>query len=108
TSKLEQEILDQLRGFEQASSAELAAQVLDVFLQDTGNRLAALRRALDGRDGEAAYQAAHTMQGSASMVGVTSMAESCRELAGAARGGSFDRCEALAAEVGAELRQGPA
>lgn len=98
-SKVASELLDQLRGLEAKGSPGLAAQVLEVFLLDTSSRLTALREALDRRDGKAAYQAAHSMQGSAGMVGVQSMAERCRQLADAARDESFDRCEALAAEL---------
>lgn len=103
-SKLEKEILDQLRGLEAIGSPGFAAHVLELFLLDTSSRLIALREAIGRRDGKAMYQAAHTMQGSAAMVGVASMAERCRELAEAARAESFDRCEALAAELDTGLK----
>lgn len=90
------EILEHLRGL---GSPELAAQVLEVFLQDTSTSLDALREAIGRRDGAAAYRVAHYMQGSTAMVGAASVAQSCAELAAAARSESFDRCEALVGEL---------
>jgi HPt (histidine-containing phosphotransfer) domain-containing protein len=93
------ETLDHLRDLEAKGSPGLAARVLDMFLQDTSTRLDALREAVGRRDGEATYSIAHTIQGSASTVGAVSVAQSCAELAAAARSQSFDRCEALTAEI---------
>ena len=98
-SQLEQEILTQLRGFEHSSSPEFAAQVLSVFIDDTSARLASLRDALEIGDAKRVYEAAHSIQGSASMIGVTSLASACRDLASAGRNGSLDVCKALAAQV---------
>ena len=95
------EVLEHLRGLEAKGSPGLAAQVIEIFLQDTSTRLKALREAVARRDGEAAYHVAHTLQGSASMVGALSLARSCAELIKAARNGSFDRCEAIVADLDA-------
>ena len=103
-SVFEKEILDQLRGFQATGSPEFAARVLEAFLQDMSSRLCALHEAIGRGDGEAAYQAAHTMQGSAAMMGVVSVAEHCRQLGAAARAASFDRCEALAAKLDTGFR----
>jgi HPt (histidine-containing phosphotransfer) domain-containing protein len=96
---LVKDILEQLRALEAKGSPGLARQVLDVFLLDTSNRLNALREGIDRRDFNAIYQAAHSMQGSASMVGARALSERCRELAGAARAESFEPCQALADEL---------
>ena len=93
------DILEHLHGLETKGRPGLAAQVLEMFLQDTSARLGALRDAIGRRDGDATYRVAHTMQGSAAMVGAASVAQSCAELAAAARSESFDRCEALATEL---------
>jgi len=103
-SKLEKEILDQMCGLEAAGTPELASEVLAVFIQDTSSRLIAVRDAIGRRDGEAAYDAAHSLQGSAAMLGVATMADRCRLLAEAARAESFDRCEAIASELEAGFR----
>jgi HPt (histidine-containing phosphotransfer) domain-containing protein len=93
------EVLEHLRGLEARGTPGLAAQVIDMFVRDTSTRLAALRAAIARRDGEATYRVAHTLQGSAAMVGAASLARSCAELISAARIGSFDRCEAVVAEL---------
>jgi HPt (histidine-containing phosphotransfer) domain-containing protein len=93
------EVLEHLRGLEAKGSPGLAAQVIEMFLRDTSTRLASLREAIARRDVDATYRLAHTLQGSAAMVGAASMARSCAELTSAARGGSFDRCEAIVTEL---------
>ena len=101
TPDLGLEVLEHLRRLEAKGSPGLAAQVIEIFLQDTATRLKALREAVARRDGEAAYRVAHTLQGSAAMVGAVSVASSCAELVKAARSGSFDRCEAIVADLDA-------
>lgn len=103
-TRLVKDMLDQLGELEGKGSPGFAAQVLEVFLQDTTVRLTQLREGLRLRDPRAAYEAAHSMQGSASMVGAASVAECCRKLAEASRAGSFDRCHPLAAELDAALQ----
>ena len=93
------EVLEHLRGLEARGSPGLAAQVIEIFVRDTSTRLAALREAIARRDGDATYRIAHTLQGSAAMVGASSLARTCGELTSAARSGSFDRCEAIVAEL---------
>jgi histidine phosphotransfer protein HptB len=93
------EVLEHLRGLEARGTPGLAAQVIEIFVRDTSSRLAALREAIARRDGEATYRVAHTLQGSAAMVGAASVARGCAELTSAARNGSFDRCEAIVAEL---------
>ena len=92
------EILNQLRGLDKGSPG-LAAHVLEVFLQDASNQLTALREGIGRRDSKAIYEAAHSMQGSAAMVGAASLAEQCRQVVAAARAESFDRCDILASEL---------
>ena len=90
------EITDQLRGLE----AGLAKRVLGVFLLDASGRLNALREAIGRRDFKGVYEAAHSMQGSASMVGAVTLADQCRRVAEAAGVGEIDACERLANELG--------
>ena len=98
------EVLEYLRRLEAQGSPGLAADVIEIFLQDTSNRLTALRQAIAKRDGETVFRLAHTMQGSASMIGAVSVARSCSALAKSARGGSFDQCNVLVSELDARFR----
>jgi HPt (histidine-containing phosphotransfer) domain-containing protein len=97
------EVLKYLRRLEAQGSPGLAAEVIEIFQQDTSNRLAALRHAITLGDGETVFRLAHTLQGSASMIGAASVALSCRALAKCARSGSFDQCKVLVAELDARF-----
>jgi len=97
------EVLEYLRRLEAQGSPGLAADVIEIFTQDTSTRLTALRRAIDQGDGETVFRVAHTLQGSASMIGAVSVARSCKALAKSARSGSFDQCRVLVAEVDARF-----
>ena len=89
------EILQHLRRFEANGSPGFAAQVLEVFLRDAAIRLACLRDATASRDGGTVRRVAHTLQGSAAMVGSPQVARQCAELAEAARAGEFAECEVI-------------
>ena len=97
------EVLEYLHRLEAQGSPGLAADVIEVFLQDTATRVTALRLAIDQGDGETVFRVAHTLQGSASMIGATSVARSCNALAKSARSGSFDQCKVLVAELNARF-----
>jgi two-component system, sensor histidine kinase and response regulator len=97
------EVLEYLHRLEAQGSPGLAADVIEVFLQDTASRVTALRRAIDQGDGETVFRVAHTLQGSASMIGAASVARSCNALAKSARTGSFDQCRVLVAELNARF-----
>ena len=98
------EVLEYLRRLEAQGSPGLAADVIEIFLQDTSNRLTALRQAIAKRDGETVFRLAHTMQGSASMIGAASVARSCSALAKSARSASFDQCHVLVSELDTRFR----
>ena len=93
------EVQQHLRELQAKGSPGFAAQVAEAFLRDTATRLIALQDAIARRDGDATCRVAHTIQGSGAMMGAASLARSCAELGTAARGGAFDRCEGLLAEL---------
>lgn len=97
------EVLEYLRRLEAQGSPGLAADVIEIFLQDTSHRLTALRHAIAQGDGETVFRVAHTLQGSASMIGAASVARGCNALATIARSGSFDQCKVLVAELDARF-----
>ena len=97
------EVLEYLHRLEAQGSPGLAAEVIEIFLQDTSHRLTALRHAIAQEDGETVFRVAHTLQGSASMIGAASVARGCNALAKSARSGSFDQCKVLVAELDARF-----
>lgn len=97
------EVLEYLHQLEAKGSPGLAAEVIEIFQQDTSNRLTALRHAIALGDGETVFRVAHALQGSASMIGAASVARSCHALAKSARSGSFDQCKVIVAELDARF-----
>lgn len=97
------DVLAHLRRLEARASPGLAAEVIPIFLQDTSARLTALREAIARQDGDAAYRVAHTLHGSATMVGAASLERGCAEIIRQVRSGSFDLCEPIVAELDADF-----
>lgn len=102
------EVRGHLRALEARGSKGLVAQLIDTLMSESSAQMAALREASASGDGERLFRAAHTMQGSASMVGAGSVARLCEDLARNARKGAFDRAVPMVDRVEAafeEIRQ---
>lgn len=97
------EVLEYLHRLEAQGSPGLAVEVIEIFMHDTSHRLTALRHAIAQGDGDTVFRVAHTLQGSAAMIGASSVARSCSALAKSARSGSFDQCRVLVAELDARF-----
>jgi HPt (histidine-containing phosphotransfer) domain-containing protein len=97
------QVLEYLHRLEAQGSPGLAAEVIEIFMQDTSTRVTAIRHAIDQGDGETVFRVAHTLQGSASMIGAVPVARSCDALAKSARSGSFDQCKVLVEELEARF-----
>src|SRR5712691_6442763 len=92
-------VVAHLRELQARGSHGLVAQLVDTLMSDTAAQLQSLRDAANRRDHEAIYRAAHTLQGSAAMVGAESIAQACAELARTARHGSLDHIGPFVAEI---------
>jgi len=80
-----------------------AVHIIEIFLQDAAVQLSALREAVERHDGAAVERVAHTMKGSAAMLGASSVARSCAELIHNARQGSFDGGATIVAQLEDEV-----
>jgi HPt (histidine-containing phosphotransfer) domain-containing protein len=80
-----------------------AVHIIEIFLQDAAVQLSALREAVERHDAAAVERVAHTMKGSAAMLGASSVARSCAELIHNARQGSFDRGAAIVSQLDDEV-----
>ena len=89
------DVVSHLRRLQARGSHGLVAQLVDTLMSESSLQLQAVREAAARRDGEALFRAAHTLQGSAAMVGAESVARVCKELARVARDGAFDRARPL-------------
>jgi HPt (histidine-containing phosphotransfer) domain-containing protein len=83
--------------------AEFFAELIDTYVADAPVQVDSLRAALEAGDVEALVRPAHTLKSSSASLGAMGLAEQCRQLEHAARGGSLDGAagavEAVAAEV---------
>jgi CheY-like chemotaxis protein len=70
--------------------SDMAFHVMEIFLRDASSQMLALREAVAARDTTTIERVAHTMKGSAAMLGATSVARSCAELIQSARLGSLN------------------
>ena len=85
------------------AGAGTAAHIIEIFLQDAAVQLSALREAIERRDAPVVERVAHTMKGSAAMLGASSIARTCAELIHNARQGSFDGGAALVSQLDDEV-----
>jgi HPt (histidine-containing phosphotransfer) domain-containing protein len=69
---------------------EAAAHVLEIFLREASTQVPALREAVVRRDPVMIERLAHTLKGSAAMLGAVSVARNCAELILSARHGLYD------------------
>ena len=85
------------------SAPGTAVHIIEIFLQDAAAQLPALREAVERHDAGAVERVAHTMKGSAAMLGASSVARSCAELIHNARHRSFDGSAAIVSQLEGEV-----
>ena len=93
------EVTRHLRELEQRGSRRLAAQLVESVTTDTARQAEALRHAADRRDATALFRAAHTLQGTAAIVGADSVADMCAQIVRSSRKGSFAQLDVIVAQV---------
>ena len=89
-----EERLEALKALSAGPGPDMAAQVIEAFLQQGENDLATMRRALAQGDAAALAEAAHGLAGSAALLGARDLAESAGELAALGRRGDLAPCAA--------------
>ena len=93
------EVTRHLRSLEARGSRALVAQLIDSLMSDSSAQLNALRRAVASGSRDDLYRAAHSLQGSAAIVGADSVARTCSELVRTARAGSFEHVDRILAHL---------
>jgi putative two-component system response regulator len=102
------EVHGHLRALEARGSKGLVAQLISTLMTESSTQMSTLRGAVARGDRDGLFRAAHTLQGSASMVGAESVARVCSELAKQAQVGAIDQVKPIvdSVEVGFEsIRQ---
>ena len=93
------DVLEHLRRLQERGSHGLVAQLVDALMSESTLQLQAVREAAARRDSDALFRAAHTLQGSAAMVGAESVARTCSSLARTARNGEFEQVGPFISQV---------
>jgi HPt (histidine-containing phosphotransfer) domain-containing protein len=80
-------------------------ELVDTFVRDAPRLVEAVAAGLGRDDAEAVRRAAHTLKSNAATFGAVTLADACRELENAARGGTLDGLGALLERVEQEYRR---
>lgn len=83
----------------------LFRELLEVFLHDTPERMATLRRAADTGDARGMRHVAHTLKGTSGYIGAHRLVRICKELEASVQGAELTSALALVAQVEAEYRR---
>jgi two-component system, sensor histidine kinase and response regulator len=113
---LDPDVLAGLRELQQDGEPDLLAELVEMFVSDTGPRLAALRDAVESGDPSGVERTAHAMKGSAGNMGARNMSNLAADLeeigASGDLAGAAQKLERLVEEYGrvrpalAELTKG--
>jgi signal transduction histidine kinase/CheY-like chemotaxis protein len=87
----------------QAAPSGAAPDAINMFVREAARLLVSLREAFWRRDIGAVERAAHTLKGSAAMVGAAAVASSCTELMHAVHRGAFDEGAGTLARIDLDM-----
>ena len=102
SAHLDPSVVADLRALGSATE-DVLGEVIGLFLGDVPLQLSALTVALEAADGEATWQVAHRLKGSALGMGAWRMAQICAAVEAAARARAFDGIPARLTELVAEF-----
>jgi CheY-like chemotaxis protein len=102
-SPVRSEVAARIPGRQPLGPVGIAPQIVDMFLREGGRLLVTLRVALERGDVAAAERAAHTLKGSAAMIGATSVAASCTGVIDAVQSGACEDVAGLLAHIDIEM-----
>ncbi len=88
-------VTERLSLFQQEFSSAMVVRLIDKFLPDTAQRLAALREAVGATDAQAIARAAHGLKGSYGNIGSQEAAGLCQRLEQQSRAGAISEADAM-------------
>ena len=95
---IEREISEKAKEWVDEYGEEFLEELIDVYLEDTPNRLVQLRQALDGGDTETLIREAHTLKSSSANLGAMALSALAKTMEFAGRNGKL-------ADMETEVRQ---
>ena len=95
-------VLDSLRALGGEDDPELFIELIQIFLDDTPQRMAQMAEALAGNDGEAIGQAAHALKSSCATLGALILADLFREIELVGKELDVERARSLVVQTGEE------
>ena len=86
---LDSAVLDNFRELQEPGAPDIIAQLIDLFLGELPQKLAAVHQAIEFRDAARLAKAAHTLKGSSANVGARRAARVCLELENLGKAGTL-------------------
>ena len=103
TEAIDRTTLETLREFQDTGEPDIVAELIEIFLQDTPPRLAAIREALHRADAGEIASAAHALKGSSANLGALQMSALCLKIETLGRAGTVEGADSLLADLEAEF-----
>jgi len=92
---IDSSVISELRGLQSSADPDFFNHLIDLFLEETPHRLAAIKDAVAGADAKALAHEAHALKGSSAHLGARRIAALCEILEEQGRGGSVLGAQAL-------------
>ena len=99
------DVLEEFRTAMGDEGAEMVAELVQIFLEDTPQLLERLRNALAAGDLETAQQVAHTLKGTSASLGATRLSERCAELEASLHTAQPEALRAMVSQIEAAYAQ---
>ncbi|MEW5719800.1 MAG: response regulator, partial [Chloroflexota bacterium] len=100
---LDPKVLDMFRKLQEPGAPDIIAQLIDLYLNELPDRLAAVRQAIENCDAARLAKAAHTLKGSSANMGARRAARACLELERCGKAGDLAKATDLVAQLENEI-----
>lgn len=100
---LDPAVIGELRELQDGGSPGLLAELIDLFLKQTVEKLGEMRSSAGAKDAATLGRLAHTLKGSAGSLGAVHLSGLCRELEAALRGNDWTAAAARVSGIEAEF-----
>lgn len=105
---LDQAVLEELLSYADDGDPELLLDLIQMFLDDSPSKVAAVEQALETGDFEKAERAAHSLKGSSGTLGARLVQDVCELLQVSTRNQRLEESQALAPRLVTEYEQADA